>query len=449
MRTIVTPLSKEEKKAIKEMAANSKLSDRVDIVEDIYGFMKQPEMIEEADITEELIDEFVNGKFEYYIPMKQKVKGRIDFFNRIMNHSYYGKFRDLNPDEGACILLDMLNAFYKEKKEQEKDGGGKGSHDEAMREFEDIIRYGRELFDLLDDPWFRKLMEQPESGCGSGQDKKPDQLPQMVKNMVAGMGNVIHMYELSKRLEFTIRASKKGKWNEVPFPDNGMDISRMKKIRDITQLLPSQLALDDDVFLKKLLSKELLKKKYMQRQEKRQILYMIVDSSGSMSDNVLKNMMKIDVCKSVTIALMKKMIENEDFFYFRWFTTGVSPLHKIKTKEEAMDFLPKLVYGQNADGGTNIQNAIRVATEDLKSKQLEHWDLADILLVSDGIAVVNVEECNKMLEGIDMHTIMITHEKLDKNNEFHSNMIQMSKNFMMTNCYDETDVVEIANIFTK
>lgn len=448
MRTIVTKFNKEEQELIVEMAEKSKLKDHTDIVEDIYGFMKDPQMIDPGEITDELIDDFVKGKFEYYIPMKKKIQGRIDFFERILTHPYYEKFKDMNAEDGASVLLEMLNAFYKEKKKEEGGGGNKEEKDEAMKEFEGIIKYGRELFDLLDDEWFQSMMQSQNLGGGSGSGK--DDMPQQVKGIVEKMGKELLIYELSKKLEFTIRMSKKGKFNEVPYPDSGMDVDRIKKTRDITKLLPSQFAMDDELFLKKLLSKELLKKKFMQRQEKRQVLYMLVDSSGSMGEQVVSGLTKVDVCKAVAIALMKKMISNEDLFYFRWFTDKVDTLHIIETKEQAKKFLIDLVFGKGADGGTRIQLAIDTAATDIKKKLHKKMDLADILLVSDGDDnAVDVEHSNKMLEGIDMHTIMITQYKYDKKNTQHSNLVQMSKNLLMTVCNKGTDVVEIANIFSR
>lgn len=448
MKVVMTLLTKEEEMKIGDIATKSKLAKQIDIVSDIMSFMKEPNVIAEGDITEDLIKDFVKGKFEYYVPAKQKIRGRIEFFNRILHHSYYPKFKSIDPIEGASILLEMLNAFYKEKKQQEEQGGSPAPNnkDEAMKEFEDIIKYGRELFDLLDDEWFQKMLEQKMGGFSG---YSPKDLPRKVSEMVQNMAKELAIYELSKRLEFTIRMSKKGKFNEVMFPDDGLDVDRIKKIRDITKLLPTQYALDDDVFLKKLVSKELLKKKYMQRQEKRQILYMIVDSSGSMDDEVIKGLRKIDVCKAVTIALMKKIIDNEDLFYFRWFTDRMGQLYKIATKQGALKFLPELVYGRGADGGTDIQKAIFTASDDIHKRVGAKMDLADVLLVSDGCATVVVDECNKMLGGVDMHTVMITSNKLDKKNTYQSNLIQISKNFLMTKCDDVTDVVEICNIMDK
>jgi uncharacterized protein with von Willebrand factor type A (vWA) domain len=456
MRTVSTPINKDEKKVLKEIAESAKLKDTLknhfDIVEDIFGFMKKPELIDEGDITEDLIKDFIKGEFEYYLPAKRKVQGRIAFFNRVLTHPYYAKFRELDPIKGSSILLEMLNAFYKDKqKDEEKGQSGDEEKDEAMREFEGIIRYGKELFDLLDDEWFKNMMkdQQMPGGGGKGFDQKPENLPQVVSQLVEAYGKQLKIYELSQKLEFTIRTSPKGKFNEVAYPDNGLDVDRIRKTRDVTKLLPSQLALDETLFMKKLVSKELLKKRYMQRQEKRQILYMIVDSSGSMDEGVGDGLTKIDVSKAVTIALMKKMISHEDLFFFRWFTDGVSDLHTIRTKEDAMSFLPRLVFGQHADGGTNIQHAIEVAAKDIKKKELAKIDLADILLVSDGLADVEVESSNKTLENIDMHTVLITRNKYDKNDQYQSKLIQISKNFLMSKCDEHSDVVEIANIFSK
>lgn len=449
MRVVNTPLSKDKLKLVKEVAEKSKLKDHVDIVEDIYSFMEKPQIIDANDIREDLIKDFAQGKFEYYLPAKRKIQGRIDFFNRILNHPYYAKFKTLDTNTSSQVLLDMLNAFYKAKQKQEKQSGGTEKKDEAMKEFEDIIKYGRELFDLLDDEWFQQLMQQQQAGGEGGKEGNPKDGEKTVKKIVEQMAHELLIYELSKKLEFTIRVSKKGKFNEVHYPDNGLDVNRIEKIRDITKLLPAQLALDDDVFLKKLVSKELLKKKYLQRQEKRQVLYMLVDSSGSMSSNVTPNLTNIDVCKAVAIALMKKMIDNEDMFFFRWFTDRVDELHTITTKKEALAFLPKLVYGRGADGGTRIQNAISVAVNDINKKIGKKIDEADILLVSDGEDTVDIPETNKMLGKIDMHTVLITPQKYNRTNPIHNNMVQISKNLLVTACKEGSDIVDIANVFSK
>lgn len=447
MRTVKTNITMEERGKLEEMSKNTKLKESFDIVEDIFSFMKEPSLIDEGSITDSLVDEFVNGKFEYYLHAKNKVKGRIEFFNRILTHPYYEKLKSNDPMKSAETMLKILDAFYREKEKPENGQKEKEEKSAEEKAFEKIIRYGKELFDLLDDEWFKTMVKHQMGGDGKTPEAKD--MAKYVNDVTQTMKRQIKIYELSQKLEFTIRVSKKGKYNETQFPDSGLDVARIKKVRDIVNILPSQYAFEEDLFLLKLAKKELLKKKFMQRQEKRQILYMIVDSSGSMSDHVIDGLSKIDVCKAITITLMKKMIENEDMFFFRWFTTSCSDLVTVKTKEEAKKFLIELVYGRPADGGTNIQYAIEVASKDIKAKTDKKMDMADILLVSDGMAELIVQECNQMLDKIDMHTVMITPEKLNKQDSYHSNLIQISKNLLLTKCDKDTDIIEIANIFTR
>ncbi|MFA6971797.1 MAG: VWA domain-containing protein [Gallionella sp.] len=451
MRTVKTKLSKKELEVVHQVASKSKLSKSVDIVEDIFGFMKDPDYMEEGEIVEGLIDDYAKGKVEWYLATKKKIRGRIEFFKRLFSHPYYNKFRQLDAEESSSILLEMLNAFVKAKKENPDDGGMPSpQRDEAMQEFESLIKYGKELFDLLDDDFFNSMMQNnPSMGDNApDEDDTPEETKDKVKAMIAAMARELKIYDLSKKLEFTIRTSPKGKWNEVLYPDNGMDVCRMKGIRDITRLLPSQFAMDDDLFLKKLLNKELLKKKYTQRQEKRQILYMIVDNSGSMDDKASNTFRKFEICKAVAIALMKKLIDNEDLFYFRWFSGQPQSLHKIKTKKDAIAFVPYIMYNRDGDGDTNIMYALETACQDIKSKKVDKADMMDILLITDGYAQVDVEQTNKCLgDKIDLHSVIIS-TCGDSNSAF-TELKQVSKNFLVTSAGKDSDVISITNLFTK
>ncbi len=452
MRTVRTKLSKQEREAVTEIAKKSKLNKSVDIVEDIYGFMKEPDFMEEGDIVEGLIDDFAKGKFEYYLAMKKKVKGRVEFFNRMFHHPYYSKFRQMKPEESSLILLDILNAFVKAKKEEADDGGNgmpSPEHDEAMKEFESLIKYGKELFDLLDDDFFQKAMQQAMGKDDTPNSKDdPDEMKDKIKGMISRMAKELAIYDLSKKLEFTIRTSPKGKWNEVQHPDKGMDVGRIKHAREITKLLPSQFAMDDDLFIKKLLGKELLKKKYMQRQEKKQVLYMIVDNSGSMDDRTSNVFTKFDVCRAIAVALMKKLIDKEDLFYFRWFSGYPEKLNRIKTKKDAVDFVPYILYNRDGDGGTNIMEAINQACDDIKQKKVDQADMMDILLITDGLAHIEVEKVNKLLgQKIDLHSVIISTMNAGDYNL--SPLKQISKNFLLTDAKKDSDVVKITNLFTR
>lgn len=453
MRTVKTTLTKEEKVNLSGVIKESKLVGQDDVAEDIYGFFKNPEIISEADLTDDLIHEFCKGKFEYYLPAKKKIQGRIEFFSRIINHPYYDKFKNLPPNQSALTLLNMLNAFKKAKEEPDGGDDKKEEQSELEREFESIIKYGMELFDLLDDPYFKRMMEY--KGISTKVEKAGD-LQKQAEQVSSIMGHELAIYDLSQKLQFTIRLSKTGKYEESHFPDNGLDVARIRHIPDMIRALPTQLALDDDVFLKKLVSKELLMRKYMARKEKRQILYVLVDKSGSMGADLYQvrnqNLTRMDVSKAVCIALMKKLIENEDYFCLRWFDDGVYDTIKVKTENEAINATPKIIYGTSSGGGTNIMYALEVAVKDMKSAEFRNMDMSDILLISDGDATVDHIKVNKMMDNkINLHTAFINEYdfsrqlKAGKTHPY-SSLIMSCKNFLQARVKEGADVLAITNL---
>lgn len=457
MRTVLTQLTDAEKGAVQQIAKDSKLKGREDIVEDIYGFLKDPKFYDDYDITEQLIKEFAHGKFEWYLPTKSKVKGRIEFFDRLLHHSFYPKFKMLNNDEATATLMNMLNAFYKKEEDKQPGGSGKKEEDPEEKEFEDIIKYGIKLFDLLDDDCFKQVIQQHYENEGKDYNKASPE--EIVNTVINELPRETIIYELSQRLEFTIRTSKTGKYNDVIFPDNGLDISRITQIRDLPKVLPTQLALDDDTFWKKLANKELLKKRYMQRQEKRQILYILLDRSGSMGDYSLEvnkggysyTLTKLEVCKAITIAIMKKMIAGEDYFYFRWFEDSPHNLKKVCNKEDAAKFVREIMF-QHSTGGTDIMLALQTAANDINVAKAnptgDKIDQSDIVLISDGYSNIDVEKGSRMLNGIDLHSIIVA-AKNGRDKEGISRLRQLSKNFLCSKMTEGTEVIEVTNLFTK
>ena len=74
----------------------------------------------------------------------------------------------------------------------------------------------------------------------------------------------------------------------------------------------------------------------------------------------------------------------------------------------------------------------------------------DILLITDGLADIDVEKVNKLLDNkIDLHTVIISTMKKEDNPEGFSELKQVSKNFMLTSAKKDSDVVAITNLFSK
>jgi len=88
----------------------------------------------------------------------------------------------------------------------------------------------------------------------------------------------------------------------------------------------------------------------------------------------------------------------------RFFDERPSQLERVQTKDDATRVGQMLVQQPFSGGGTNFDNALRTAIEDIK-KDKETFDKVEIMLITDGDCYVTVTK--KELGDIKLHSSVI------------------------------------------
>ena len=265
---------------------------------------------------------------------------------------------------------------------------------EKMPQIEKAISSG-----VLDKDDVQKVM-----GKSAGIDHKDIKIGNIVKlvdKIAEKLNRELDIFHVARKKELTDKYKRDEVIKSVPYPDNEMSIKNIDKYQEILKLLPSQYALEDEVFDQKLLKKELLVRDYQSRRLKKQALYLLIDVSGSMSDGS-------DIYASgVALALVRQAIEEGSTYFLRFFDHGQHKLHKITTKEDAIKMCEILVKKPYSGGGTSIQGAIRKAIKDIKQAP-EKFEKVEIMVITDGEDDVYLTK--KDLKDIKIHSTVINGE---------------------------------------
>ncbi|MGC9105792.1 MAG: vWA domain-containing protein [Thermoprotei archaeon] len=146
---------------------------------------------------------------------------------------------------------------------------------------------------------------------------------------------------------------------------------------DLERIVPSELALPEELFHVKFAEGELL---LYQKEIKEALgpLYLLLDKSGSMDGE------KILWAKAVALALYNRARRENRDFYLRFFDNIPYPLVKVSKNAKAKEVVKMIEYISKVrgGGGTDISRAIITATEDIKEGHVK--GVSDIIILTDG-----------------------------------------------------------------
>jgi len=230
----------------------------------------------------------------------------------------------------------------------------------AMENAEQITRNAEEI---------RELIGGKKAGKEAGTFKKILDLAEHMM-FVKFMKDIITM---SKKLsEYIPKASRilkrRGKI--------GDEVSGYALTKKIERALPREIALPDELFLKKLAGEGFLTKEKLSVTEG--AYYILIDKSGSMHGE------KTIWARSVAIALYRLAKVKKRKYFLRFFDKRVYPKDgPIEQPEEIVDAILKV----KSNGGTDITNALLTAIKDIKERGLSKY-LNTIIIITDGEDVV-------------------------------------------------------------
>lgn len=186
--------------------------------------------------------------------------------------------------------------------------------------------------------------------------------------------------------------------------------TNMTNLGQISKVNPKvYLGMNKDYLNYKLATKSISIKEKGEFQSNKQLLYMMIDKSGSMA---VKN--RITVAKAILLNRLEAVAKGNAVLYFSFFDGTVSQEFKAETKEEAKDLFGKLVRNEFNGGSTNIDFAIKTAVQRIKEIKQDQNNLVkpEICIVTDGDDTVMTKK--EVLDGLTLHAFLVggTNKKL-------------------------------------
>ena len=143
--------------------------------------------------------------------------------------------------------------------------------------------------------------------------------------------------------------------------------------------------------------------------DKQQLLYLMIDSSGSMryEDNISK------AC-GILFNRLKAVVEGNAQVYFRFFDTDLSDEHYAHDEETAKEAMRTISKHGFSGGGTAIVESARTCLDRIRDimESKEH-DLAvpELIIVSDGMDSVDELSASEFMSvGTKMHAFILGYE---------------------------------------
>lgn len=440
----------------------------MDLVTDMWKLLENPEsVIKQPVIFKRTLKEYRAGKLNDIFDAYYARSAWARFLKMMAKSPHYPK--DINQSEDFFKKMwELLGELWKKDIPQMKDiakraleKAQKGRSKRAQRsrnqaavdQMAKLVDYGQKVLELLQDPLFKNLFapppppkpdkkdgeqdgqsqgqgedegaedaESPGASNSSGEDAEGEgdgsesggvgqgtesSLGQVINEMRTWQPMMVEGVLFSQDLNMVTKMNPKGKWEPTPFPDNSVDVRKMQDTSDLMRLLPSQHAMPSDLFYLKFAKKELLCREFMSKKERRQILYVLLDVSGSMRGT------KVMMVASVVLALLRKVIKNGDHYFLRFFDERTSELHEASDLKSAQKLAVEVVRNAFSGGGTNIHHALMTALADIKEatkdrKRKAQMKDAQVLLLTDGLDwTLDAEAIIKEKEEIQIHSVVI------------------------------------------
>lgn len=139
--------------------------------------------------------------------------------------------------------------------------------------------------------------------------------------------------------------------------------------------------------------------------EKKQLLYMLVDCSGSMSEG-----RRISLAGGVLVNRLLAVASGDAALFWRFFDTRAHEATYVDCKDNAHKSINSILQtGNYHGGGTNFDQAITCAVEHIESlKATVDFAKPEIMMVTDGQCHCHLQF--KDLKGIKLHTALVSND---------------------------------------
>lgn len=199
------------------------------------------------------------------------------------------------------------------------------------------------------------------------------------------------LWELGRKFSVALAGHKKGKDKATPKIAQNKEDTKMRTLSDLPKIAPGQHGLPQEIFEAKLERKELLRVQHRQPEDKRQQLYVLIDSSGSMTNWLTpsglqgrRSLFNRSALSCVfALALSRKIELEKGYMFVRFFGSSSSRCFIGKDAASYKALRKLIALNSYNGGGTNILSAVLVALNDIRAAALPDVETAELLVITD------------------------------------------------------------------
>ncbi len=221
----------------------------------------------------------------------------------------------------------------------------------------------------------------------------------------------LQIFELGKKFSQELTAQKAGKFKPVPQIEHDKAARPIEKESDLAQVTPSQHGLPTEVFDARLEKKTLTKTEYRKPEDKKKLIYLLIDASGSMLGQLggsgqVKNglFQRSTLATLFSVAVTKRVGLDKGIVYARFFTDSPGTLKSARQPDEFEALVNYLSISSSRSGGTSLITAIRRAASDIAAAR-DELHSAEILLITDAEDEINADEIKKALGETELNVL--------------------------------------------
>lgn len=219
------------------------------------------------------------------------------------------------------------------------------------------------------------------------------------------------IFDLGHKFSIALSKDKTRNFKPVPHIDKDQKQDTIKSEADISKLVSSQHGLPEAVFENRLKKKQLIKQQFVKADERKQLLYLLVDSSNSMCAQLGSNsrhslFTRGSLATVFSLSLVRKVRDDGGICYLRFFEGAPGPLHKAEVKQEFDNMYHVVNLNSYSGGGTSIMSALQAATNDIQAADNKsELAKAEIMLITDCGDSLDNQKIKKLLGKIKLSVL--------------------------------------------
>ena len=217
----------------------------------------------------------------------------------------------------------------------------------------------------------------------------------------------------SNERELIIEHAQKTEEREVCYPADRQSTEPYRDPSDIPQVIAEhQILLPDELYFQLLAANQLLVTRDYEEHQHGQILMLLVDTSGSMTDVDSRGLPRWVWAAGVTLGLLNKAILEKSTYFLRFFTSRVGALRRATNQEEAIILAQEVIQVMSSicRDGTDIPSAVYRGIEDIRT--VPEISFAHILLITDGECDVDTNDLTEALgDRITLNAALVAVEE--------------------------------------